>query len=118
MCQQTICNVVTDELPSQELGEYRDCAVYLTGEASPDFNEPDDFVAVLYYNDLRTEENTEVAVIDTTHGSPHIHQNYRYGRRDENPDEFDGGFWEALSYLKDNWKEFVHEYLTNSEELG
>lgn len=105
---------MTDELPAQELGEHSDRAVFLTGEASPSFNEPDDFVAVLYYNDPRTDDNTEVAVIDTTHGSPHIHRNYLYGRKDETPEEFDGGFWEALSYLENNWKDFVHEYLTKS----
>jgi len=117
MYQRTFCSVVTDELPVQELGEHSDLAVFLTGEASPSFNEPDDFVAVLYYNEPRTDDNTEVAVIDTAHGSPHIHRNYLYGRKDENPKEFDGGFWEALSYLEENWKEFVHEYLTNSEDL-
>lgn len=116
MCQRSLCSVVTDELPAQELGEHRDRAVFLTGEASPSFNEPDDFVAVLYYNDPRTGDNTEVAVIDTTHESPHIHQNYLYGRKDEKPDKFDGSFWEALSYLEDNWKDFVHEYLKNSDD--
>jgi len=50
MCQQMICNVVTDELPSQELGNHRDHAVYLTGEASPTSTSLTDFVAVLYYN--------------------------------------------------------------------
>ena len=81
MCQRTLCDVVTDELPAQELGEHRDFAVFLTGEASPSFNEPDDFIAVLYYNDPRKKENTQVAVVDTTHGAPHIHRNYLHGGR-------------------------------------
>ena len=114
MCQRTLCSVVTDELPAQELGEHSDIAVFLTGEASPSFNEPNNFVAVLYYNDPNTKENTQVAVVDTTHDAPHIHRNYLHGHKDQNPDEFDGGFWEALSYLEDNWKKFIHEYLTNS----
>lgn len=105
--------MVAERLPVRELGRYRDTPVFLTGEAAPSFDEADDFSAVLYYNDAQQERHVEIAVIDTSHGTPHLHRNYVYGRRDRSPVGFDGGFWDALAYLEESWRRLTHEYMSN-----
>jgi hypothetical protein len=91
---------------SHELGIYAGNR-YLLSVRADDFNEPDDFCVTLYYKDAETDENIEVARIDTAHGYTHIDRLYR---RDEPKEEFDGNVWDACEYLEENWRDFARSY--------
>jgi len=52
---------------SHELGIYAGNR-HLLSVRTDDFNNPDDFCVTLYYKDSETDENVEVARIDTAHG--------------------------------------------------
>lgn len=90
-----------------ELGVYGSRRYFLWAHAEPDYDRPDDFVANVHYETASTYANVEIARIDTAHGFTHFHQLYR----EHQPTvPFDGGLWDAMEHLGENWPEYARLY--------
>lgn len=98
---------MTDEY-DQPLGKIRGKAFALVVRATPGYNDPEDFSASIIVIQSLTEDE-EVVRIDNSHGKgPHIHRLYRRGEPEE---PFDGGLWEAIEQLQENWRTYAQSYL-------
>lgn len=91
----------------QDLGEYDGRPYFLSIRARPDLDAPEEFAVVCYYNDPRTEERVEIARIDTAHGYTHFDRLYR---RDQPKERVEMGLWEAVSVLRDNWRQYAESF--------
>lgn len=89
-----------------ELGEHADRTCFLTATAEPGFGEPEEFAAVVHYDDP-DEGATQVVRIDTAHGRAHFD---RLSRRDEPKEDLAIGFWEAVERLEDGWRTYARGY--------
>lgn len=90
-----------------ELGVHAGRTYLLTARATPGFDDSEEFVVVVHFNDPDTDEEVQIARIDTTHGYVHFDRVYR---RDEPKDELAVGFWDAVELLEDDWRTFAREY--------
>lgn len=64
---------------------------------------------------LPNDSDTEIAVIDTRHGRPHIDRYYSAGSPDEQNKRFLNGWShdDARNYLLAHWKDLIDEYIAN-----
>lgn len=97
---------MTDEL-TYELGTFSGHRYILRGHAEPTDEQPDEFSVTVYYRNASTEENVEVARIDTAHGYVHFDRLYR---RDQPKEKVDWGYWEAVTELMENWRTYARNY--------
>lgn len=88
-------------------GEYRNKVYFVSARADPSFNSPDDFAVTLYYNDVESEDNVQVARIGNSHGYVHFDRLYR---RDEPKEEMDLTFWEAVKHIEENWRTYAKSH--------
>lgn len=91
----------------QELGTYDGRPYFLSVRADPDFDDPEEFAVVCYYDDPETEEQVQVARIDTAHGYVHFDRLYRRGRP---KDRVDLGLWEAVATMRRNWRQYAESF--------
>jgi hypothetical protein len=63
-----------------ELGQYEGRTYFLVGRATPGFDDPASFAAIVAYNDPSTGDSVQVARIDTAHGETHFDRLYRRGQ--------------------------------------
>lgn len=109
---EPLCPRAEQAVPvSQELtyllGRRNGRPYFLVLRATPGFEDPRSFAVVVYYNDSVSEEQTEIARIDTAHGFTHFEKLYRRDRPKE-PVEF--GPWEAVMHLGANWRRYADRY--------
>lgn len=90
------------------LGTLKGRQYLLIGEANPDFNDPQKFMATIVYRDTKTLENVEIARIDN---KSHDHTHFDRLFEDGSPKEpFDGNFWDACKHLSSNWEKYARRY--------
>lgn len=92
---------------TDELETYRGRKYFMEIRADPGFNTPEDFAVVVYYRDAEASENRQIARVDTSHGFTHFDKVYR---RDEPKEEVDGGLWEAVRQLQENWRTYAESF--------
>ncbi|MDY6764522.1 MAG: hypothetical protein SV377_02365 [Halobacteria archaeon] len=90
-----------------KLGEYKDKIYFLSARVEPDFDDPDDFAVIVFYNDPDIDTNVEIARIDNAHGYVHFDKLYR---RDQPKEELDVNVWEAVEMLEDNWRTYARSF--------
>lgn len=94
------------ELPSGQVGTYREKPLHLATRATDSINPHQDFAVVLYYK--RPSRGTvEIAKVDDSHGTTHIH---RYYRRDQPKETVNWSMWEAIGVLIENCVDFAERY--------
>jgi hypothetical protein len=98
---------------TRELGTRNDKHYFLHVEAEPDYNDPDTFAVVLYYNSIdgKTGEERTVEVVrieNKAHGQVHIDQEYLPNK----PKDFDVDytFYEAWTELQENWETYAKQH--------
>jgi hypothetical protein len=91
----------------RDLGTYKEREYFLRIRATPDFNDPEDFAVVVYYNDASRRTREVIARVDTAHGYTHFDRLYR---RDEPKDPVDWGIWEAADTLGSNWRQYAESH--------
>ena len=89
------------------LKSYRGREYYLFHYDKP---EPGEFCVNVYYEDPDTEENVEIARVDTAHNSVHFDQLHR---RDQPVKEVDWTYGEAIERLTENWRKYAETYEKN-----
>lgn len=90
----------------EKVGEYRGRNYFVLVRATPDFNTPEDFAVVLYY-ESDPGENVQIARIDTEHGYTHFDRLYKRGGP---KDPVDMDLWEAWSHLESNWRTYAESH--------
>ncbi|MFB6100885.1 MAG: hypothetical protein ABEK16_06480 [Candidatus Nanohalobium sp.] len=98
-----------------ELGSLEGDKYFLFVEVNPSWDDPEKFVATVYYRELNPEtlkeEKTEIARIENkAHGSCHMDQLFRQG---EPKKEMDVDVYQAWQHLEDNWKKYARRYKDN-----
>jgi hypothetical protein len=77
----------------------------------PDLEAPDEFAAAVYYaepHEGNDGENIEIIRIDDSHGEAHVDRFYRRDAGDKPP--FDGGLWDAVEDLSENWRRYAESF--------
>ena len=100
---------MTDEF-MDILGYYDSRPYFLTVRATPNLDRPREFAAVVHYRDPQTDEEVEIARIDTAHGYTHLDKLYR---RDQPKEPLDVDLWDAIGRLENNWRRYAESYESN-----
>jgi hypothetical protein len=95
-----------------DLGEFKDENYFLYVEAEPDWNNPEKFVATVYYRKLNPEtmeeEKIEVVRIENkAHGFCHMDKLFEKG---EPKEEKDMTLYEAWQHLEQKWEKYARRY--------
>ncbi|MCH7660855.1 MAG: hypothetical protein IH933_09855 [Euryarchaeota archaeon] len=90
----------------ERVGTFRQRSYFVLVRATPDFDTPDEFAAVLYY-ESDSSETTQIARIDTAHGYTHFDRLYKRG---EPKDAVEMDLWEAWTHLKSDWRTYAESY--------
>lgn len=89
------------------LGDYSGRTYYTSIRATPSFNDPEEFAVTAHYRDRDTDDEIQIARIDTAHGYTHFD---RLFRRDQPKERLDVGVWEAAEIIEENWRTYARSY--------
>ncbi len=98
---------MTSEVTQELRPSYQGRRYFIRGEPKSPGQDPDDFAVMIYYKDASTEEEVQIARVDTAHGYTHFDKLYR---RDQPKEAVDWGYWEAISELMENWRVYAESY--------
>jgi len=101
------------KLYTRLLGRYEDRPYFVSVSVSPDVNSVEEFSVAVHYNDPNTEQEVQIARIDTAHQTVHFDRLYRRDQPKDTDVEF--SVWEAEQHLEDNWRQFARTYAENHE---
>lgn len=90
----------------ERVGTYRDRPYFVHIRVTPGFDDPAAFAVVCYYEST-SNENVQIARIDTEHGYTHFDRLYR---RDEPKEAVDMDFWEAWTHVRENWRTYAESH--------
>lgn len=79
-----------------QVGKIGERPYLVSVSAEPSLNDIKEFAALLFYNDPESEDNVQVAGVDTAHGYTHIDKLYA---EHQGKEEMDLDVWEAQNYL-------------------
>lgn len=114
-CSRLTCahlhGLMTEEI-TYDLGEYKQRIYFIHLRATPNFENVDDFAVIIFYKDANTEEQIQIARVDTTHGYTHFDRLYK---RTQPKDPVDWSLWETVEKFNSKWRRWAegHEKKRN-----
>ena len=100
-----------DRFYTTRLGSYQGHVYQLTVAGEPSINDVQSFSVTIHYYVPETDETTEVARIDTSHGFVHFDRLY-HADQPKDPVDMETP-WEAEEHLREHWHQYAVSFARN-----